>query len=252
MNLMIQNYGEGIFSARSAVTASDEMRCLLDPRASNDLVIRFWIEFCSRAVHITEPVEGWIRRAGERCELLGLKDLGRQLKAHAKHEAGHHLLLIEDTHRLVARWNRTHIERLDAEQLLARPKTGPMHAYIQLHEQVIASDRPYLQVAIEREIEGLSTAIGPPMVEQCRRVLGEQGMGDVHFLTEHVEIDVGHTILNEKLLTSLLSANAGAMVPAVAVGTTVLRIYAAFLGDCVRAAMNHTATPVRVNAPAMP
>lgn len=252
MNLMIQNYGEGIFSARNAVTGSDELRTLLDPRAPSDLVLRFWIEFCSRAVHITEPVESWIRRAGERCEVLGLKDLGRQLKAHAKHEAGHQLLLIEDTHRLVARWNRTHIERLDAEALLARPLTGPMHAYIQLHEQVIASERPYLQVAIEREIEGLSTVIGPPMVEQCRRVLGEDGMGDVHFLTEHVELDVGHTVLNEKLLTSLLAQTSEATVPAVAVGTSVLRIYASFLGDCVRAAMNHTTARVQLNAPAMP
>ena len=73
-----------------------------DPKA----LFLFWINFCSQGINMTEPVEGWIRRAGERCKVLGYKKLGENLCKHAVHEAGHDLMQIEDTKRLVSRWNQ--------------------------------------------------------------------------------------------------------------------------------------------------
>src|SRR5947209_7748185 len=74
-------------------------------RQEPDRLEAFLIYFSALGVGITEPVEGWIRRAGRRCADLGLSKLGKALEAHAHQEAGHHLLMQADTHRLVDRWN---------------------------------------------------------------------------------------------------------------------------------------------------
>jgi hypothetical protein len=193
----------------------------------------FLIYFSALGVHMTEPVEGWIRRAGERCEELGFLQLGRTLKLHSKHEANHHLMMIEDTKMLTARWNRRHAQRLDAERLLALPMTPANLAYIELHESVIESDAPYCQLAIEYEIEGLSVSLGPKLVEECRRLLGDEVLEGLSFLREHVEIDVGHTHLNTAELERLLRAHPSCAEPLKNAGSAALDAYGRFLEECL-------------------
>ncbi|AEI64961.1 hypothetical protein [Corallococcus macrosporus] len=62
---------------------------------------------------MTEPVDGWIRGAGERCIALGKTKLGQALITHARHEAGHHLMTLEDARTLARRWNTRHARGLD-------------------------------------------------------------------------------------------------------------------------------------------
>jgi hypothetical protein len=116
----IKNYEQRVQHARSLFQDSKIVNIL---RTSDDEVLElFLINFCAFGVGMTEPVEGWVRRAGERCEAIGLTDLGHALKTHAKHEANHHLMMIEDTKSLIAFWNERRTgERLNAEKLLARP-----------------------------------------------------------------------------------------------------------------------------------
>src|SRR5262245_5266884 len=81
---------------------------ILAPRIEPDVLELFLIYFSGLGVAMTEPVEGWIRRAGAACQEMGLDELGRSLITHASHEANHHLMLIEDTRSLVDRWNERH------------------------------------------------------------------------------------------------------------------------------------------------
>jgi hypothetical protein len=59
------------------------LTAILSPTIDPTLLELFLVHFCAMGVHMTEPVEGWIHRAGERCKVLGLEDLGRALKGHA-------------------------------------------------------------------------------------------------------------------------------------------------------------------------
>ncbi|NOK38862.1 hypothetical protein HMI49_37315, partial [Corallococcus exercitus] len=43
-----------------------------------DLMARFLIEWSARGAYMTEPVDGWIRGAGERCIALGQEKVGLQ------------------------------------------------------------------------------------------------------------------------------------------------------------------------------
>lgn len=196
----------------------------------------FLIEFCSRGVRMTEPVESWIYRAGERCQAVGLAALGRTLMQHSRHEAGHHLMMIEDTRVLVQGWNARHTPPLDVDELLEARERAGTRAYIDLHERVIASAAPYCQLGIEYEIEGLSVSWAPQLMQQAKRLLGASVVQGLSFLVEHVEIDVGHTNLNESQLEKLLQSQPGFAEPLARAGSEALAAYGAFLTDCLAAA----------------
>src|SRR5262249_47495308 len=116
-NLVSQLYLPGILEARARF-ARGAGAALLDPNMDPTLPELFLIHFCARGVQMTEPVESWIRRAGERCRALGAERLGRALVRHARHEANHHLMMIADTHHLVASWNQRNGPQIDAAALL--------------------------------------------------------------------------------------------------------------------------------------
>jgi hypothetical protein len=205
---------------------------LLDPNMDPARLELFLIHYCARAVPMTEPVEGWIRRAGERCEVLGLARLGRSLKMHAQHEANHHLMLIEDVKRLVEDWNQRYESALDVEALLHVPPTPALRAYVSLHEDVIAGPAPFCQLAIEYEIESLSVNMGPAFIKQCVRLLGPAFLQKLSFLTEHVSLDVGHTKFNHAELEKLLAAAPSFALLLGQTGNRALEAYGAFLAEC--------------------
>ena len=85
----------------------------------------FLMYFCALGVHMTKPVEGWIRRAAARCTSMGFTQLGRELALHASAEADHHLLMIADLRSLAARWNASYAPPVDADALLGQlPSAG--------------------------------------------------------------------------------------------------------------------------------
>ncbi len=233
---LLKQYTDNLEPIRAEIVDDGRMKSMVNPTLDPQVFLRFMIEFCSRGVSITEPVEGWIERAGHRTQETGLQQVGEQLVKHAKHEGGHHLMQIDDTKALVRRYNSLFGTALDAEALINRDLKGAAIEYVDLHEEVIASEEPFRQVAIEREIEGLSVLLGPSVVAQCARVLGTENLGEVSFLTEHVEIDVGHTAFNEKLVGRLLDAKPDALLSMIDVAGRALHIYRRFLTECLETA----------------
>jgi Iron-containing redox enzyme len=229
-------YMPHVREARTRMEADPAFCALRDPGIDPILLERYLIAFNASGVAVTEPVDGWIRRAGERCCALGFEQIGRSLIVHSHHEAGHHLMMIKDTHSLVECWNEQHSPKLDAERLLAAPPLPATQDYIKLHEETIVGDRPYGQVAIEFEIERMSTAVFGPIIENWMRVLRPDVMRRLSFINEHVEIDVAHTQLNQKILTRLLEAHPDAGEYLGATGTRALDIYRTFTGEILAVA----------------
>jgi hypothetical protein len=226
-------YDPKVSAARARFEANAALMTVLSPNVGADLLELFFVHFCALGVQMTEPVDGWIRRAGERTAAIGLTELGRSLVMHAKHEAGHHLMMIDDTRKLVERWNARHATKLDANALLATPATPGIASYVALHEKVIAGGTPYAQLAIEYEIERLSVTAGPHVLKACATVLGKEALAGLSFLEEHVAVDVGHTKFNELQLDRLLAARPDFASPLGEVGSRALDAYGAFLGDCL-------------------
>jgi hypothetical protein len=191
----------------------------------------------AHSVPRTEPVEGWIRRAGERCQELGYEELGRMLVLHAQHEAGHHLMLINDLKALVAHWNSRHEPKLDAEQLLAQPTPPAIQRWQKLHEDTISGAAPFGQLAIEYEIEMLSVRQGTAYLRLCLQALGPAIASGLSFAKEHALLDVGHTELNAQSLRRFVARHPEHIPSLAECGRAALVSYSEHLSESLSTAM---------------
>lgn len=231
--MTVERYHRLVDQARLQFPQKSGLVKLLSRDASEDLLFAFLIEFACRGVAITKPVDQWIRAAGTRCREIGLEVVGARLIGHARDEAGHHVMHMKDARALVHLWNASGRRPLDAAEFLARPVGGAALEYIELHESIIASEQPYRQVALEREIEGLSVSGGTKVVDVVRERLGQSVVDALTFLTEHVDLDEGHTAFNDRLLAEVLKARPDALPQLADTGVRVLEIYAGVVQECL-------------------
>lgn len=247
MELLKKLYEPHTLLARSRLDSDSSLRRLLDPSLKPVVLERFLIEWMSRAAYMTEPVDGWIRRTGQRCIELGMDKLGQSLITHARSETGHHLMTIADARSLVEHWNARHPSPLNLEELLAQTPTESMKEYRQLHDETIEGPYPVGQIAIEREIGFLAVHFGPRLMQQVETVLGKEIAGKLTFLIEHVAVDVGHTLLNEKMLREAITRSPEEAHRYAEAGARAMTAYIRFLGDCLHIAEDLLA-PVRAVA----
>lgn len=226
-------YEPRIARARALLTDHPAVRTLLDPALSPAQLERFLIQFSAWGVQMTEPVDRWLMRSGKRCKELGLDEIGRTLEMHAKHERGHHLMMMEDTRALVDHWNRGHSRHLDAARLLDQPATANMRNYIKLHDDIVDSDRPFGQAAIGLEIEGMSATFGPKLIAQCKAILPVDALKGLSFIEEHAMLDVGHVGLLERLCERILTDHPEHAEYLAEMGSRSLEYYLGFFQDCL-------------------
>jgi hypothetical protein len=193
----------------------------------------FLLHFSALSVPITEPVEAWIRRAGDRCEALGLSEVGRALKGHAKAEAGHHRYHIEDFVNLIELWNARWAPPVDPDAIRAHDVTSGGERYSRLHEETIAGATPYCQFAIEYEIERLPVEYGPRFVDNCVRLLGRDVLDCMSFATSHIEFDAGHTKFNARFLGRMIVDSPARITSLVEAGAAALEAFGAHLAECM-------------------
>lgn len=181
---------------------------------------------------MTEPVEGWIRKAGERCQEVGVTDIGRSLEKSSSLEKEHHLMMIDDVRFLVERWNRQHAPlQLDAAEILATPRTHGVKWYCAVHEELIAGPMPFAQIAFMQEIERLADTYGRRLVDGVRHLLGEEMTRGVSFIHFHIENDVAHAALSHRLLDNVLAQRPESFDELVRVGQKAIESYRMFLGE---------------------
>ena len=230
---LIEEYEVALARTRERFDQHPAVRALFRDPIDPVTMEAFLISFAIVGVRMTEPVEGWIRRAGRRCRELGLEHLAKALEGHAHQEADHHLLMLTDARLLVERWNKARKPELSVNVLLDLPPTPGVVAYSRLHEGLIAGTTPYAQLAIEYEIEMLSVTYGPRLIQRCTSLLGDGIVEGLSFLTDHVELDAGHTNFNRIQLGRLLEEHPDFLSGLVAAGSQALDAYATFLGDCI-------------------
>jgi hypothetical protein len=181
---------------------------------------------------MTEPVQGWIRKAGERCQEVGVTDVGRSLEKSSVLEKEHHVMMIEDVRFLVAKWNLKYpLFPLSAQEILATPITHGVRWYCAVHEEFIAGPMPFAQVAFMQEIERLADTYGRQLVGGVRRLLGEEMTGGVTFIDFHIENDVSHAALSHRLLDNVLAQRPDSFEELIRVGEKAIASYQMFLGE---------------------
>lgn len=232
----LSQYEARVQPARAALAESPAVKAVLNGDVDPKAMLAFLVVYSIRGVAMTQPVEDWIYRAGAQCEAAGEAEIGRILKGHSKQEANHHQWMIDDAHKLAARFATRFGQTIDVDALAQKEPYPAIRAYVALHEDTIAGPAPWGQVAIELEIENLSVALGPRLLGSAARVLGKDVLESLVFLGEHVRADVGHTELNRRVLALLLGANPERAAALATVGSRALNIYAEFVASCAQEA----------------
>jgi hypothetical protein len=232
MSHAILEYDRGVEPARKRFADRPWARTVFAEAPAKGHLEMFLLEMCSRGVYMTAPVADWIRRAGGQCQRVGFSRLGRALVRHAASEEGHDQLFRHDAHALAERRAALGFPLIDASAMCARPPTDSMRAYARLHEEIIAGESPFAQLAIEYEIESLSLSYGRKVVDRCIASLGPDIMDCLTFITEHVKVDAGHTRFNRAQLERFLGASPDALPAMTEAGTAALDCYGGFLDDC--------------------
>jgi hypothetical protein len=245
----LERYNQLLAPARERFETSpglNAIRSTSDPR----FLEAFLLYFCAIGAQMTEPVERWIRRAAHRCAALGLRELAEALTRHARAEAGHHLMMIADLRSLAGHWNLRHTPPVDADQLLLRVPSFGARRYCLVHEDNIAGNTPYAQIAIEYEIEQLPLRYGGLFVARCMEIFGADILPSLSFVTEHIDLDIGHTQFNALELAKLIDRIPESLPALVSAGSAALGAYEQFLTDCVELAENHChASPILSEEP---
>lgn len=236
----LDEYERLLAPARERFAARSGLKLLESPTVDAVLMESFLLHFCAIGTRMTEPVESWLHRSAERCEIFGLPELARALDQHARAEAGHHLMMITDVRSLATRWNACRQPPVDADEFLGQPPSLGATRYSQLHEDNITSDTPYSQIAIQYEIEMLPLRYGEQLIARCIELLGADILSCLSFVTEHIDLDVGHTKFNARELGKLIERDPTRLPALVVAGTAALDAYAQFLADCVQLAKRHS------------
>lgn len=227
--------------ARRRFESSKSFVTLLEEDVEPDYFELFLVYFCAIGTQMTAPVEGWIRRAGERCSALGMIEIGDALRRHAMAEAGHDQMMLADVKSLVRRWNARKDRPLDLEHFLHLPPTPGVTRYVEVHENNIDGPSPYAQIAIEYEIEQLTMLYGERLIRRCIRLCGEDILGCLTFLPKHIELDGGHTKFNARELAKVIEANPSSVPTLVSAGSAALDAYGLFISDCLGHAKHYFA-----------
>ncbi len=230
---IIDEYGEPpMAGARSGFMRRSCVSGVLSADASARELHCLLIAFCVNGAGMTESVDGWLRRSGERCVDLGFTELGEALQHHAQHGEGDHLMMIEDAKRLIAGWNDRHPDSMRRDDLLCQPLGIGVDRCIEMHETVIESEAPFSQIAIGYEIDRLAVAIAPRLMSAIADVCGAELVQHLSFFNEHLELGAGHAEFNRLQMQAFLSEHPDALVEFVRVGALALDSYGEFLDDC--------------------
>ena len=229
----LQGYDELIGPARQRFATSRGIRGMVSPGTDARTMAAFLLHFSGLSVPITEPVESWIRRAGERCEALGWTAIGRALRGHSKAEAGHHQYHVDDFINLIRFWNARWTPHVDPDAIRAHGVTSGGERYSRVHEEVIAGSAPYCQFAIEYEIELLPVQYGQQFVDNCVRLLGAEILQCMSFATSHIEFDVGHTKFNAHFLGRMIAELPVRLDPLAKAGAAALDAFGEHLAECM-------------------
>lgn len=195
----------------------------------------FLMHYSAQGVAMTKDVPVWIRAAGEAAKSKGYAVLGKMLVEHAGHEEGHHEMMDRDIDSLVGWWNERFEKPMNSSSFRDQAPLPAVHAYRQLHLDLI-EQAPYAQIAVEYEIERLSTGDGPKLFRRMIGQLDLQVVRCLSFLTEHVAIDAGHTRLNKRSLGRLVANHPETLAELVNRGSAALRTYASYVEGCAELA----------------
>jgi hypothetical protein len=236
MSLIQELYEPHVLPARARIPTDEVMHRLTAPDLESHVVERFFIQYHALGVYMAEPLEGWLRRAGQRCLQQGLDTLGKGLLAHARQESHQREQLVEDTRLLVRRWNLRRPRPLRSERLLTQYPTDTMRAWRAAVEGALGHELPGAGLVPLYEWTQLTQTVGPHLMALVSRVLGREALEGLGYLREHSQVDTARAHTQARLMEELVRTMPENTPALAELGTEALGLGLHFLEDCLQSA----------------
>jgi hypothetical protein len=236
MSRVDTSYEPRVHSARTALLNDQVLSEILSPNVSPHLLECFLVEWLARVPYMTTPAATFLSRAGQRCTDRGMKRIGPALLEFARREAAESQPDVKNLRAVVRALNARSGANVDAAALLAQRPTVTMRAYRILHEEVLAGDMCYGEIAIAYEMERASSLFGLALLLTVQRVLGPNASLRLSGLRKRAPQSVERTTFLERALAELLMQVPEATEPLAEIGAGALDIYRHFLRECVEQA----------------
>jgi len=236
MSLLKELYEPYVLPARARLSTDGVMRRLGDASLEPHVLERFFLQYHALGVYMTEPLDGWVRREGQRCLLQGLDSLGKGLLAHARQEAQQHVMMTDDLRLLVRRWNLRRPSPLHSERLLAQFPTDAMRDWRLLVEDTLTGEQPGAQIALAYEVGHFIQSVGPVLLAHVARGLGREAIDGLTYLKENAQPATGRAITQARMMEELLRTMPENAQVLAELGAEVINIHLRFLEDCLQSA----------------
>lgn len=228
------SYQKGAELVRQKFASKEIVKELFERQVNPKLLKLFMIHWNALNAGLTEPIPMYLKRAGERCQNMGLGFMADFFYEHEHEEDGHEDWAIDDVKELVSLWNKEEPNhKLDAKNLLAKKISPTVKRYHELHEQIIEGGSPWAELAIDVEIELIATTYGPVLVRKWIDCMGQESLSKVSFLDKHVSADVGHTKTNFQIVDRFISEHPESVNVLLKTASDVLNIYADYLEEAM-------------------
>ena len=122
----------------------------------------FVIQLVACEIQLGPRRAGWLRAAAHDVSAKGTPELAAECVRLAAESWQQREQLVALPHRLVARW---HGQSIDASELVQRPESAAMRAFIELHERAATSATPSSVLAALATVERLVASVVPFALE---------------------------------------------------------------------------------------
>lgn len=236
MSRMTTHYEPRVLAARSALENDPVIAEILSPHVSPLLLESFLIEWMARSPYMTDPIPGWVRKAGELALVLGQKRIGAALVEYTRREEENESPDGKNFRSVVRAFNERNGAQLDAVTLLSERPTVTMRAYRILHEEVLAADLSIGEVAMVYELERASSVFTLALLVAVQRVLGPEAALRLSAMRRRAPYAVERTAFLGRALAEILDQAPHAAEQLGELGAGALDIQRHFLRECVEAA----------------
>ena len=190
----------------------------------------FLVNQCALGTTMMTDNESCTQQAGLRCQQLGYPNIGETLINQAKHQAKHLQLITKDFHALINWLNQKYKLNINADKYLKKLTITPsVKKYCALNEVNAHNETPYCQMAINYEVERLSTVHGFTLVNLCILKLGPSALKQLSLIRHLTKHNPKQSQSSKHQMQQLLDKCPQALTKLVATANATLQAYAEFI-----------------------
>jgi hypothetical protein len=224
----VKEYENAMVEAR--VTLAHRLTRLVQEATRENLGF-FLIYYTALGADMADPMDKILHKASKRCRKLEYSMLADAFDQQAGEAIQHCRAMKDDTKIWLDWWNKKHQLNLSAKDYLRHPSMPSIQASRDLHEDIVAYQSPYAELAIAYELQRTEMIHSFTLIKLAILKFGTGALRRLGFIRRAIQLK-HHKPINKKLLMDFLQENPETRAAMIEKARASLLIYGDFLEEC--------------------